>query len=127
MNAILIFLRIKFSRVDINVCKNLKPCVIKYLVPIMNIHVCFSGKLLLLLKDHKDIVKSLDFAPDGSLILVSGSRDGTLKFWDLNDDGNMYKSVRASARWVYDAKWSPHCTRVASVGSDKSVSSSIYN
>ena len=75
-----------------------------------------------MLKDHKDIVKSLDFAPDGSLNLVSGSRDGTIKFWDLNDDGNMRKSARANIKWVYAAKWSPKCDFVASVGSDKSVS-----
>lgn len=75
-----------------------------------------------MLKDHRDIVKSLDFAPDGSLNLLSASRDGTVKFWDLNDDGNMYKSVRANTKWVYDAKWSPKCDKVASVGSDKSVS-----
>jgi WD repeat/SOCS box-containing protein 1 len=56
-----------------------------------------------MLKDHRDIVKSLDFAPDGSLNLLSASRDGTVKFWDLNDDGNMYKSLRANTKWVYDA------------------------
>ena len=82
---------------------------------------CNTGKLLLMLKDHRDIVKSLHFAPDGSLNLLSASRDGTVKFWDLNDDGNMYKSLRANTKWVYDAKWSPKCDKVASVGSDKSV------
>lgn len=82
---------------------------------------CNTGRLLLMLKDHRDIVKSLEFSPDGSLILLSGSRDGTLKFWDLNDDGNMYKSLHANNKWVYDAKWSPNCNLVASVGSDKSV------
>jgi WD40 repeat protein len=38
-----------------------------------------------MLKDHRDIVKSLHFAPDGSLNLLSASRDGTVKFWDLNE------------------------------------------
>ncbi|XP_076106321.1 WD repeat and SOCS box-containing protein 1-like [Mytilus galloprovincialis] len=82
---------------------------------------CNTGKLLLMLKDHKDIVKSLNFAPDGSLILLSGSRDGTIKFWDLNDDGNMYKSLRGNTKWVYDTKWSPKCDMIASVGSGKTV------
>lgn len=49
---------------------------------------CLSaGKLLLNLMDHTDIVRDLTFAPDGSLMLVSASRDKTLRVWDLKDDG----------------------------------------
>lgn len=50
---------------------------------------CFlcAGKLLLNLMDHTDIVRDLTFAPDGSLVLVSASRDKTLRVWDLKDDG----------------------------------------
>ena len=47
----------------------------------------FKGKLLLNLMDHTDIVRDLTFAPDGSLMLVSASRDKTLRVWDLKDDG----------------------------------------
>lgn len=47
----------------------------------------FAGKLLLNLMDHTDIVRDLTFAPDGSLMLVSASRDKTLRVWDLKDDG----------------------------------------
>ena len=47
----------------------------------------FTGKLLLNLMDHTDIVRDLTFAPDGSLMLVSASRDKTLRVWDLKDDG----------------------------------------
>lgn len=46
-----------------------------------------AGKLLLNLMDHTDIVRDLTFAPDGSLVLVSASRDKTLRVWDLKDDG----------------------------------------
>lgn len=46
-----------------------------------------AGKLLLNLMDHTDIVRDLTFAPDGSLMLVSASRDKTLRVWDLKDDG----------------------------------------
>lgn len=45
------------------------------------------GKLLLNLVDHTEVVRDLTFAPDGSLILVSASRDKTLRVWDLKDDG----------------------------------------
>lgn len=37
--------------------------------------------------DHTEVVRHLTFAPDGSLILVSASRDKTLRVWDLKDDG----------------------------------------
>ena len=33
------------------------------------------------LVDHKDVIRDLKFAPDGSLRLVSASRDGTLKVY----------------------------------------------
>lgn len=46
-----------------------------------------SGKFLLNLMDHTEVVRDLTFAPDGSLILVSASRDKTLRVWDLKDDG----------------------------------------
>lgn len=40
--------------------------------------------------DHTEVVRDLTFAPDGSLILVSASRDKTLRVWDLKDDGNVW-------------------------------------
>lgn len=52
----------------------------------------FTGKLLLNLMDHTDIVRDLTFAPDGSLMLVSASRDKTLRVWDLKDDGKNTES-----------------------------------
>lgn len=36
---------------------------------------------------HEDVVRDLSFAPNGSLILVSASRDKTLRVWDLSRDG----------------------------------------
>lgn len=50
------------------------------------------GKLLLNLVDHTEVVRDLTFAPDGSLILVSASRDKTLRVWDLKDDGMSFFS-----------------------------------
>lgn len=50
-----------------------------------------TGKLLLNLMDHTDIVRDLTFAPDGSLVLVSASRDKTLRVWDLKDDGEEFE------------------------------------
>ena len=50
--------------------------------------------------------------------------DGTIKFWDLNVDGNMYKTLRFADKniLVLDCKWSPNCTQIAAVGTNKSVS-----
>lgn len=45
------------------------------------------GLLLLNLSGHQDVVRDLSFTPNGSLILVSASRDKTLRIWDLNKHG----------------------------------------
>lgn len=46
-----------------------------------------AGHLLFSLLGHQDVVRDLSFAPNGSLILVSASRDRTLRVWDLSKDG----------------------------------------
>ncbi|XP_067680259.1 WD repeat and SOCS box-containing protein 1-like [Haliotis asinina] len=82
---------------------------------------CGTGHLLLELLDHKDVVRDIDFAPDGSLHLASASRDGTLKLWDLNMDGNMYRTLRPQCKWVYSCSWSPNKKFIASSGNYKCV------
>ncbi|XP_060075743.1 WD repeat and SOCS box-containing protein 1-like [Ylistrum balloti] len=82
---------------------------------------CDTGNLLMELIDHRDCIKEIDFAPDRSLLFVSASRDGTLKVWDLDDDGNMTKTLRGKASVANSCKWSPDCKMIASVGSSKSV------
>lgn len=81
----------------------------------------FTGKLLMELVDHKDVVRDLAFAPDHSLRLVSASRDMTLKVWELRNDGNMVKTLKGHTKWVFACKWSPDAKYVASVGSGKKV------
>ncbi|TRY54126.1 hypothetical protein DNTS_031168 [Danionella cerebrum] len=79
----------------------------------------YTGKLLLNLMDHTDIVRDLTFAPDGSLVLVSASRDKTLRVWDLKDDGNMVKVLRGHQNWVYCSAFSPDSSILCSVGAGK--------
>ncbi|XP_061460640.1 WD repeat and SOCS box-containing protein 1 isoform X2 [Rhineura floridana] len=81
----------------------------------------YTGKLLLNLMDHTEVVRDLTFAPDGSLILVSASRDKTLRVWDLKDDGNMMKVLRGHPNWVYSCAFSPDSSILCSVGASKTV------
>ncbi|XP_036762211.1 WD repeat and SOCS box-containing protein 1 isoform X2 [Manis pentadactyla] len=81
----------------------------------------YTGKLLLNLVDHTEVVRDLTFAPDGSLILVSASRDKTLRVWDLKDDGNMMKILRGHQNWVYSCAFSPDSSMLCSVGASKAV------
>ncbi|XP_029467816.1 WD repeat and SOCS box-containing protein 1 [Rhinatrema bivittatum] len=81
----------------------------------------YTGKLLLNLMDHTEVVRDLTFAPDGSLILVSASRDKTLRVWDLKDDGNMMKVLRGHQNWVYCCAFSPDSSILCSVGAGKAV------
>ncbi|PIK38877.1 putative WD repeat and SOCS box-containing protein 1-like isoform X1 [Apostichopus japonicus] len=71
--------------------------------------------------DHKLVVRSLAFAPDGSLTLVSACRDNTLKVWDVKDDGNMVCTLKGHKGWVHDCAFSPDGTYMASVGARGAV------
>ncbi|KAK2714126.1 WD repeat and SOCS box-containing protein 1-like isoform X1 [Artemia franciscana] len=81
----------------------------------------FSGHVLLELMDHTDAVRDIAFAPDGSLRLVSGSLDKSLKIWDLKDDGNMIKTLSGHKSHVFWCTWSPTSVYMASCGSENKV------
>uniref|UniRef100_A0A8C7A3J2 Uncharacterized protein n=1 Tax=Nothoprocta perdicaria TaxID=30464 RepID=A0A8C7A3J2_NOTPE len=55
-----------------------------------------AGHLLFSLLGHQDVVRDLSFAPNGSLILVSASRDKTLRVWDLSRDGRSLSQVQVT-------------------------------
>ncbi|XP_013787389.1 WD repeat and SOCS box-containing protein 1-like isoform X2 [Limulus polyphemus] len=81
----------------------------------------FTGHLILELMDHRSVVTDLAFAPNGSLILASVSQDATIKFWDLNDDGNMFKTLKMNGKSVNSCAWSPDARMLATVGMCTSV------
>lgn len=56
------------------------------------------GLLLLNLSGHQDVVRDLSFTPSGSLILVSASRDKTLRIWDLNKHGMEVMELLGSSK-----------------------------
>lgn len=59
------------------------------------------GLLLLNLSGHQDVVRDLSFTPSGSLILVSASRDKTLRIWDLNKHGMARPGNSTSAVFAF--------------------------
>ncbi|XP_076340067.1 WD repeat and SOCS box-containing protein 1-like isoform X2 [Tachypleus tridentatus] len=81
----------------------------------------FTGNLILELMDHKSVVTHVAFAPNGSLVLASVSQDTTIKFWDLNDDGNMFKTLKMNGKAVYSCAWSPDSQIITTVGMCTSV------
>jgi len=92
--------------------------------------MCFLGADInpMILMDHQKLVSDLKFAPDGSLRLLSGSYDGSLKVWNLKDDGNMFPTLRGKDidgnqyRKFYSISWSPNCKLVCGVGTASGVS-----
>jgi WD repeat/SOCS box-containing protein 1 len=80
-----------------------------------------TGKLMLILKDHEDAIAAIQFAPDGSLVMCSSSKDYTVKLWDLMDDGNMFKTLIREERnkpFNYIA-FSPDASKLIIVGDGK--------
>jgi len=80
-----------------------------------------AGVLKLELCDHVATISSLSFAPHPSVLLVSASMDGTLKLWDMSDDGNMIKTLRTNCTAFYGCCWSPDAMALATVGNYHSV------
>lgn len=98
----------------------------KILNLIKHIQYLFTGSLLLELLDHKDVVQDLHFASDNSLRLLSASRDGTIKLWEFDEQGdcNMYRTLKTNSKHVFGCRWSPDTKYIAAVGSFKMVGAS---
>ncbi|KAI4557670.1 hypothetical protein MJG53_020996, partial [Ovis ammon polii x Ovis aries] len=84
-------------------------------------HSLTLGLLLLNLSGHQDVVRDLSFTPSGSLILVSASRDKTLRIWDLNKHGMEIQVLSGHLQWVYCCSISPDCSMLCSAAGEKSV------
>ncbi|XP_059569536.1 WD repeat and SOCS box-containing protein 2 isoform X1 [Alligator mississippiensis] len=80
-----------------------------------------TGHLLFNLSGHQDVVRDLSFTPNGNLILVSASRDKTLRVWDLSRDGKQVQVLSGHMQWVYCCSISPDCSMLCSAAGEKSA------
>ncbi|XP_072520795.1 WD repeat and SOCS box-containing protein 2 [Salminus brasiliensis] len=74
-----------------------------------------TGQLLFSLTGHQSVVRDLAFAPNGSLTLVSASRDKTLRVWDLSKKGTPSRVLTGPKNWVFKCAISPDSSMIASV------------
>ncbi|KAI1901050.1 hypothetical protein AGOR_G00056150 [Albula goreensis] len=74
-----------------------------------------TGGLRFNLHGHESVVRDLVFVPNGGLTLVSGSRDTTLRIWDLTKPDQQVHVLQGHTNWVYSCSVSPDCSMIASV------------
>ncbi|KFD69782.1 hypothetical protein M514_10894, partial [Trichuris suis] len=90
----------------------------------IRIYSAVTGKFLIDLLDHRGAVEDLTFSPRYSLwhsMLLSCSRDSTLKLWDLYDGGNMFRTLKGhmTGEYVVCCAWSSNGLWAASGGTDR--------
>src|SRR4051794_27630976 len=71
------------------------------------------------LKGHQGSVMAVAFSPDGK-ILVSGSRDKTIKLWNART-GELQRTLSEHTADVYDVTFSPTGKLLASGSRDKTI------
>lgn len=76
-------------------------------------------KTHIILKDHTDTVRSVNFRPDGNII-ISGSFDTTIRLWDI-DRKSIRSTLKGHTFSVMDATFSPDGEMIVSGSSDCSI------
>src|SRR5262249_42872370 len=71
------------------------------------------------LEGHRSSVMAVAFSPDGK-VLVSGSRDRSIKFWDVRT-GRLERTLTEHAADVYSVVFSPKGDLLATGSGDKTV------
>uniref|UniRef100_A0A672RG43 WD repeat and SOCS box-containing protein 2-like n=1 Tax=Sinocyclocheilus grahami TaxID=75366 RepID=A0A672RG43_SINGR len=80
-----------------------------------------TGNLRFTLTGHQAPVRDLVFTPNGSLTLVSASRDKTLRIWDLAKKGASPHVLRGPNYWVFRCSISPDSSVITSICNHDSV------
>ena len=78
-----------------------------------------GGTELAVLTGHTEAIYSIDFSPDGSL-LASGSRDNSLRVWDVKTGKELFFSLNHN-REVHSVAFSPDGATLASGGADGKI------
>ncbi|XP_077097751.1 WD repeat and SOCS box-containing protein 2 isoform X3 [Siphateles boraxobius] len=81
----------------------------------IQVWVVSTGNLRFTLTGHEAPVRDLVFTPNGSLTLVSASRDKTLRIWNLAKKGTSPHVLRGPNYWVFRCSMSPDSSAIASV------------
>ncbi|XP_061527306.1 WD repeat and SOCS box-containing protein 2 [Phycodurus eques] len=75
-----------------------------------------TGVSVLELQGHEGVVRNLIFPPNGTLTLVSSSRDKTLRVWDLAHKGKKVQVLSGHKDWISCCCVSSDCSMMATVG-----------
>ncbi len=78
-----------------------------------------TGRLIQILKGHKDSVLSVSLSADGNL-LVSSSMDKTIKLWDVKT-GRLLQTVKNQNGWAWSVSLSADGKLFASGSMDKTI------
>ncbi|XP_033828312.1 WD repeat and SOCS box-containing protein 2 isoform X1 [Periophthalmus magnuspinnatus] len=75
-----------------------------------------TGDAVFDLHGHEGVVRNLVFPQNGTLTLISSSRDKTLRIWDLTHKGKKVQVLSGHKDWVSSCCVSSDCSMIASVG-----------
>jgi WD40 repeat protein/serine/threonine protein kinase/tetratricopeptide (TPR) repeat protein len=78
-----------------------------------------TGRLLISLRGHTDVVETIAFSPDGKTV-VTASHDGTVRIWDVAT-GQERATLKGRAQRVLCAAIAPDGNSLVSGGNDGSV------
>lgn len=91
-----------------------------YLLQSRRTDVSRDGKFIATLRGHVGSVYACAFSAD-SRLLVSASKDHTLKIWSVDKTGKLAVDLPGHQDEVYAVDWSPDGQKVGSGGKDKAV------
>ena len=84
-----------------------------------------TGRERAVLRGHKHTINALTFAPDGTPLysgcLVSGSADGTIRFWDADTGQELFTFNTGHTEWVKTVAFSENDTTLASAAFNGTV------